>query len=181
MNWKVIYNTLPHNWSIGYCYKGVCLTQNIQGHTFQFSLDPGANGLMQLDVTPSSGLSASGYYQVLIWASNDSANTATVLTYKVNMSAATCFPAGITEPEMTQIFMYPNPVRNELKLSLSQSLSNGQIDIYNLIGSKVYSQSISSREITKDFDLSNLETGIYMARITDNGKIIATKKFTKED
>jgi hypothetical protein len=128
---------------------------------------------MQLDLTPTSG-SACGYFKALTWDVNDSANTATYLNFKACITA-NC-TNGINDPELNQISFYPNPVRSEMKVSLPQSLPGGQIDIYDLIGSKVFSQPIT---VTSGIDLSTLESGIYIARISDNGKIVATKKFTK--
>jgi hypothetical protein len=72
-------------------------------------------------------------------------------------------------------------VRSDLTVTLPESLNNGQINIFNLLGSKVYSQSVNSREISKDLDLSALESGVYIVRITDGSTIIATRKFTKVD
>lgn len=174
MNWRVVYSTFPHSWTLAYCYQGTCLYSGIQNHTFQFRLNPGLSSLMQLEVTPISG-AGMGYFQVQTWATGDSANTVTFLNYRASINA--CTVNGITETEAATISIYPNPVRNELTISLPQNIDNGRLEIYNLIGSKVYSQPLSA---SKDFNVSNLETGIYMARISENGRIIATKKFTKE-
>jgi hypothetical protein len=179
MNWRIVYNTFPHGWTLAYCYLGTCLSSGFMNHTFQYKLNPSVTSLMQLEVTPVSG-SSTGYFQVLTWVTGDSINTAKYLNYKVSINACTV-STGITEAPTTQVSFYPNPVRNQLKLTLSQNLTNGQIDIYDLIGSRVYSQPINNRETIKDFDLTTLETGIYVARISDNGKILATRKFTKED
>jgi len=130
---------------------------------------------MQLDVSDTSG-TASGNFQVFTWASNDSANTATYLNYRASITAI-C-NTGIKDVEAASISIYPNPVKDELTVSLPQNLDNGHLDIYNLIGSKVYSQPLN---LTKNFDVSNLETGIYVARISDGGRIVATKKFTKTE
>ena len=178
MNWHIVYNTCPHGWIVDYCDPMTCLGYSqIGSHTLTFTLDSEATGLMQFEPTPSSG-SATGYFQVYLWASNDSARTATTLTYEANITAVGSCANGVIETETGQISIYPNPVRNDLKVTLPQTLSNGQIDIYDLIGSKVYSQPLNT---TKDFDMSALRTGIYVARISENGKIISTKKFTKVD
>jgi len=132
---------------------------------------------MQFEPTPATGTACCNY-QIFTWASNDSARTATYLNYESCITTPINCNTGITEAEVGQISIYPNPVRNDLKVTLPQNLSNGLIDIYDLIGSKVYSQPISA---TKDLDMSTLQTGIYVARIYENGKIVATKKFTKID
>ena len=175
MNWRALYSTFPHSWTLAYCYQGTCLYTGILSHTFTFKMYPGTRALMQLDVSPTSG-PGTGNFQVFTWASNDSANTATFLNYRATVNA--CTPNGITELEAAKISIYPNPVRNELTVDLPQNLDNGRIEIYNLIGSKVYSQPLTA---TKAFDVSALETGIYMARISEAGRIVSTKKFTKTE
>ena len=179
MSWRVSYNAFPRSWAVSYCYPGVCLSSSQIGvHTFHFTMTPSDTGSMELKLTPLTG-TYTGYYQVLLWVTNDSANTATRLNYRATINAPCT--NGITEEEAALISFYPNPVRSDLKVTLPQSLTNGQIDIYNLLGCKVFSQSINNRETTKAFDLSALQTGLYVARISDNGKIVVTKKFTKED
>jgi len=179
MNWRFIYSTLPHGWSIGFCDPLLCRSGMSQISTGikQFTLDSAALGYMQFEPTPISG-GASGFFQIFMWASNDSANTAKFLTYNISATTPVNCASGITENEINQISIYPNPVRNDLKVTLPQNLSNGQIDLYDLIGSKVYSQPLNT---TKDLDVSALQTGIYVARISENGSIIATRKFTKVD
>lgn len=179
MNWRIVYNTFPHPWTLGFCDPINCYTlTQVGSHVIHFTLYPGATKLMQLDLTPTSG-TGSGYFQVFLWASNDSVNTATYLNYKSTINA-TCFGVGITDIDASQISFYPNPAHGQLKLIMPQALTNGQLDIFNLLGSKVYSQVIG-KEATKDIDLSAFETGLYVARVSDGGKIIATKKFTKAE
>jgi hypothetical protein len=180
LKWRVIGDTAVPGWIYtGFCDKNLCYTYAI-GLTKTFSLTAGASSPLQLHVTPGCN-PGTGYVRFLLWNTADSAGTVQNCAFKVSLSQGATCTNGIAETEAPQISFYPNPVRSQLRLTLSQNINNGQIDIYNLIGSKVYSQSITSRDTTKDFDLANLETGIYVARISDNGKIIATKKFTKED
>ena len=175
MNWKAVYSTFPHSWTLAYCYQGTCLYSGILAHTFTFKMYPGTSSQMQLDAQPTSG-AAAGNFQVFTWATNDSANTATYLNYKVGVNACT-LNTGITEVEAAQISLYPNPVKDELTVSVPRNLDNGHLEIYNLIGSKVYSQPLTD---TKAFDVSNLESGIYMARISEGSRVVATKKFSKD-
>ncbi|MCW3126412.1 MAG: hypothetical protein JWO03_2070 [Bacteroidetes bacterium] len=174
MNWKVTLNTFDHNASWSICDPNLCYASNQVGSVLRYTLLPQQPGIMKFDFIPNC-TSADATFRVHTWASNDSANTTTNLTwlYKVQ---TTC--TGVKDIDASQISFYPNPVRNDAHLSIPSSFSNGQIDIYNLIGSKVYSQAVS-RE--KDLDLSSLETGLYIARISENGKVIATRKFTKAE
>ena len=178
LRWQIISDSATSGWLYtGFCDKNLCYTYAI-GLSHTFSLTAGATSPLQLHVTPGCN-PGNGYVRFLLWNTADSAGTVQNCAFKVNITQGSTCTNGIAETEATQVSFYPNPVRSQLRLNLSQNINNGQIDIYNLIGSKVYSQSITST--SKDLDLSALETGIYVARISDNGKIIATKKFTKED
>ena len=177
LTWQIVSDTMTPGWS----YTGFC--DNITCYNFavtesrSFRLLPNASGPLQIDLIPGCNPGI-GNVKFLLWNSADSANTVQLATFAINLSQGPTCTNGIAETEINQISIYPNPVRNDLKVTLTQNLSNGQIDIYDLIGSKVFSQPVST---TRDFDMSALQTGIYVARISENGKIIVTKKFTKVD
>lgn len=180
LRWRIISDSAASGWVYtGFCDKNLCYTYSV-GLSESFSLNAGAFGQLLIHLTTGCN-PGSGNVKFLLWNVADSAGSVQTVSFKVAVSQGTLCTNGISETEATQISFYPNPVKNQLKLTLSQNINNGQIDIYNLIGSKVYSQPISNRETVKDFDLTALDTGIYVARISDNGRIIATKKFTKED
>jgi hypothetical protein len=59
---------------------------------------------------------------------------------------------------------YPNPVKNVLNLSYSQNIS--QVEVYNLLGQKMNSNSFNAT--TAQVDMSNLASGAYLVRVTSN-------------
>ncbi len=66
--------------------------------------------------------------------------------------------------------LYPNPVKNQLRISLDSGLKLQKASIYNGLGQFIK----SSKTLTTD--TSNLTSGIYVINITTNkGKL--TKKF----
>ena len=68
--------------------------------------------------------------------------------------------------------MYPNPVSNGM-LYMSSSINfNKNVEIYALTGQRVYSKNIQTQE---PLNISNLNRGIYIVRIEEEGKI-ATRK-----
>jgi len=73
--------------------------------------------------------------------------------------------------------VYPNPVNNNFTIQTSlQSLENTQIQIFNVIGKKVF-EKIGLR--TKKVNVSQLHSGIYILKIT-NGNQQKTIKFIKQ-
>ena len=73
--------------------------------------------------------------------------------------------------------VYPNPVNNNFTIQTSlQSLENTQIQIFNVIGKKVF-EKIGLR--TKKVNVSQLHSGIYILKIT-NGNQQKTIKLIKK-
>jgi ELWxxDGT repeat protein len=75
--------------------------------------------------------------------------------------------------------IYPNPVKSNLNISLKNNELIQQIDLYNLVGQKVYQKKVSSVKKVKA-NLSHLASNIYIVKIkTENsiysGKIILKK------
>jgi len=176
LQWKIVSDTGVAAWSYtGFCDKNLCYPFTI-GESRVFTLAPNASSIIELHI--STGCNpGNGTVKFLLWNTADSAASVQLVDIDVNLTQGASCSAGISEVATAQVSIYPNPVSNELTVSLPQTLDNGQLDIYNLIGSKVYSQPLSA---TKGFDVSGLETGIYVARISDGSRIVATKKFTKE-
>jgi hypothetical protein len=67
--------------------------------------------------------------------------------------------------------VYPNPVSG--KFTLSSEITKGEIEIYNMMGEKVYQSAIINPK--SEIDLSNQTNGIYFARIYDGQTILSTK------
>jgi hypothetical protein len=70
---------------------------------------------------------------------------------------------------------YPNPAKDELVLKYN-SKENFQVEIFNILGSKVKTFSLYGGQTT--VNIQDLESGIYFLRFKDDGKTIS-KTFTK--
>lgn len=68
--------------------------------------------------------------------------------------------------------MYPNPVSNGQLTITSNSWADKQVEIYSLSGQQVYNKLVKHKEI---IEIYNLNKGIYLVRIVEEGKI-ATRK-----
>ncbi|MFY0713622.1 T9SS type A sorting domain-containing protein [Seonamhaeicola sp. NFXS20] len=86
----------------------------------------------------------------------------------------------VEDKSISSINLYPNPVKDELKISLNQSnvnAANTNLVLYTLSGQRVLEKKvINSKEVT--LDLSHLNKGVYLLKISDS-KIITTKKVIK--
>ncbi|MEI7677061.1 MAG: T9SS type A sorting domain-containing protein, partial [Bacteroidales bacterium] len=80
----------------------------------------------------------------------------------------------IHSPAMLEsIKMYPNPVRNELKIDFD---GETDISIVNLMGQVVYSANLIKNVVVQT---STLPSGVYLVKF-GKGSIFAIKKFVKE-
>ncbi len=73
------------------------------------------------------------------------------------------------------MIIYPNPDKRLFTVELVKIPNNSSIEIYNLIGKKVYSQTINSSKIVLNL---KLQSGMYFLNICDaKGQIQAKRMF----
>ena len=73
-----------------------------------------------------------------------------------------------------EVMIYPNPTRNSFALSADVTL----VEIYNITGQII--KSFNNATSNQQFDITDLETGIYLIKLTDNNGTSQTKKLIKE-
>jgi hypothetical protein len=81
----------------------------------------------------------------------------------------------INESELNQMTVYPNPVMNEIMLSLPVQ-ENASYSIHDMTGKMIVSGVINSG---KALDCANLTSGVYHIHAVQNG-LIYTTRFVKE-
>jgi hypothetical protein len=86
---------------------------------------------------------------------------------------------GITDnAENISLEIFPNPATNELRIQNS-NLKIESVEIYNVVGEKRLTPTLSKGEGDSFIDVSMLSSGMYFARVgTEKG--ILTKKFIKQ-
>ncbi len=78
----------------------------------------------------------------------------------------------------SQISVYPNPTSGSFSVFTSEMISDGTIEVYNIIGALVLNAKMEGRQSI--IDLKDLANGIYFVKMTGDGKIIGTKKLIKQ-
>lgn len=81
---------------------------------------------------------------------------------------------GLQENNIANLKIYPNPAKTSLFIT-SDSFAAKNVEIYNVVGAKVMTTQITNTPI----NVSGLKTGIYMVKVTEEGKT-ATRKLTIE-
>lgn len=77
----------------------------------------------------------------------------------------------------TDFSIYPNPSSSKLNINLSKLSSKQQLEIYNILGARVYNQNLN--QLKTSVNVSQWRTGVYLVRITSDKETI-TKRFVKQ-
>lgn len=83
---------------------------------------------------------------------------------------------GITDSEISNFSVYPNPTAREINLEINGNKADVLVEIYNVGGQKIMQTKIGSQG---KIDVSKLSSGIYFIQIDLNGSI-KTQKFIKK-
>ncbi len=77
----------------------------------------------------------------------------------------------------SKLRLYPNPSDSVLNIELQNANSSGTIQVYDMLGKQIYTQSITTANVSK-IDVANWDNGLYLIKISsDNGE--ETKRFIK--
>ncbi|WP_115461033.1 T9SS type A sorting domain-containing protein [Winogradskyella aurantiaca] len=79
------------------------------------------------------------------------------------------------EFEIRDFSIYPNPVENGLVNIVHQGSTELDITVYDILGKEILDTQVSNNQI----DVSDLKSGLYILRISDNGNSITKKLVIK--
>tara|TARA_R110002012_G_scaffold319389_3_gene539802 strand:- start:11072 stop:12925 length:1854 start_codon:yes stop_codon:yes gene_type:complete len=139
------------------------------------TLDVLVNGMNQgtvpysdtVQTTTISDINIEGVVTVVISESTTGGDRVTI----DNLSW-TCYSSlSVTEFSLSKISIYPNPVKNNLNITLN-SPKETQIDIYNVLGKKVISKVIYKSDVINTEQISR---GIYIIRMKQKETTISKK------
>ena len=85
--------------------------------------------------------------------------------------------ASTSNNTITGFNAYPNPVKGNSLTVTTSSTEAKTVNIFNVLGRKVFSQRFSS--MTKTMNVSEIASGVYIMKVTE-GNNIATKKLIIE-
>lgn len=85
--------------------------------------------------------------------------------------------ASVGDNSIAGFSTYPNPVRGNILTVTTSSTDTKTVNIFNVLGRKVFSQTFSS--MTKTMNVSEIASGVYIMKVTE-GNNIATKKLIIE-
>ncbi len=91
-----------------------------------------------------------------------------------------CIGFGITQSNMIEYDVFPNPAENSIMLDIKELPSASiEIQVFNMLGNLMMKTQVSQQTVPYyNLDISTLEEGPYTVRLTSEG-IYKTKKFVK--
>lgn len=99
-----------------------------------------------------------------------------------NGVATDCQALGVTiyDNASSKISFTPNPFRSELTINTIDRLQDATINVYNMIGQMVkQTKHLNDTKIV--FNSENLNPGIYLIQLFQNGKLLASEKVSLVD
>ena len=75
--------------------------------------------------------------------------------------------------------LFPNPTNGTVNLIFNQTITNGKIELFNMIGDQVLSNEITNSN-NKELTLENLPQGIYIIKVYNVGQLVGQEKIIKQ-
>jgi len=71
----------------------------------------------------------------------------------------------------------PNPAKNKLNIALPQVLENASINVFDVLGKRIYTGTLNS--LKPSINVTSWNSGVYLVRIA-NDNTVQTKRFVKQ-
>ena len=119
-------------------------------------------------------------YRFLNWTEDgEVVSEATTYTFTATndrtLTANLVSTVGVGENSGNKVTLYPNPVSDKLTVEAGEAIN--KVEIYNLVGTLVYSQKNCASKV--EITTSDLQSGIYFIRLTTKSAS-ETRRFVKE-
>lgn len=94
-----------------------------------------------------------------------------------NITASTTLSRRGFDNKNNEFTIYPNPSRSKLNITLPKLDNNSKVEVYNILGSKVYGTTLGT--LKTSINVSQWNSGVYLVRVSsDTGTV--TKRFVKQ-
>jgi hypothetical protein len=126
---------------------------------------------------PSSGTGSVTFYGAFNFANGNGNTSGDVIvpeTFTFNESTV-----GISEAELEQLVVYPNPVEDEINIAMKDIDEEIMITMFDVKGRKVVEERFDAENIKINVAPKNLTTGIYFLQIEAGGQSTIKKVMVK--
>lgn len=87
---------------------------------------------------------------------------------------------GLTDFENADFIFYPNPVSNNITVTVKNNSAIRSLLVYDMLGKLILSQEPASALSTQSLDVSTISKGMYLLEVTTEQQLKVVKKFVKE-
>jgi hypothetical protein len=87
---------------------------------------------------------------------------------------------GLTDFENADFIFYPNPVSNNVTVTVKNNSAIISLTVYDMLGKLIFIQEPTSTLSTQSLDVSMISKGMYLLEVTTDRKLKVVKKFVKE-
>ena len=95
---------------------------------------------------------------------------------RMNFDPDVAGPISVEEEALSFFTIYPNPNNGVFSLSFDDLSESSSIEIHNILGQLVHKEFLNKHTLTKEFNLSHFEKGIYTVSLNLEGKTAQTQK-----
>lgn len=116
----------------------------------------------------------------LVWSMADASNfSVEFANYHFNNYGVTMQSFTLSQDEFStaEFSLSPNPAKSKFKIFLPRVYNNARLDVFDVLGKKIYSKEIT--QLTSVIDVSKWNNGLYLVRISTD-EATQTKRFVKQ-
>lgn len=128
----------------------------------------GGSASPTISVTPTSAFDNLGGF---MFRQDGATNTPTIIADELRIATTANFTLGTTQNQISGLKVYPNPVANGTLFIETAANAERTVTVFDLLGKQVLNTTTSENAI----NVSNLNAGVYVVRITEEGKTASTK------
>ncbi|MBK8658074.1 MAG: T9SS type A sorting domain-containing protein [Bacteroidetes bacterium] len=178
--WELKNYQAPNGWGVAICDNNNCYDLLINAGPYEsLAVSPGDTMDMKMQFAPYC-IGGSGWSDVVIYVTGDSANTAVVLHYSTDLTA-NC-PNGIATVSNAAMKVYPSPFQSSFTVSGLENSGNVSLSIYDLKGALVPAEVKNSNAGAFEIAMPQAAPGTYILKAVDAaGKMIASSTITKSE
>ncbi|WP_291128451.1 T9SS type A sorting domain-containing protein [Flavobacterium sp. UBA7682] len=148
----------------------VVLSYNFTGNTLSLFINPtvGGSAAPTISVTPATAFANLGGF---MFRQENANNTPNIIADELRIEVTPNFTLGTQQNEITGLKVYPNPVSNGTLFIETAVNGEKTVIVYDILGKQVLNTTTSDNAI----NVSNLRDGVYVVKITEEGKTTARK------
>lgn len=181
LRWKRIVEQVPSGWETLVCDNNLCYGPTVDEAPQDAIISGTKDNNIDVHFRPDS-IEGSGLVKIHIWDVNDSLNSNHTLTFTAKAEGYNPALSSASIDYSSKIKVYPNPAREFLYLRDLPVNNAVNVEIYNILGRKMLSETFNSSNASSEqrVDINELQKGIYLVRVFDaQMNILATHSISK--